>query len=95
MSKIVSQKMFQVGSAGKAATLYIQEHGRRQGKPHTCSTRANLEPGWLEAQGKRALSEAFTVIDDQGAAPGGSDNSLLCDFAGALSVSEYMVLSVE
>lgn len=61
MSKIVSQKMFQVGSATKAAMLYIQERRRRQGEPHTCSTRANLEPGWLEVQG-----EAFTVIDDQG-----------------------------
>lgn len=87
MSKTGSQKMFPVRLAVKAATPYLQEH-RRQGKPHTRSTRANLGPGWLEARGKQALGEAFSVMDVQGAGPEGSDNSLQCDLGGARSVSE-------
>lgn len=85
-SQTVSQEVFQAGSAVKGAALYSEEHKRTQ-KPSTCSTRANLEPGWLVAQGGQAHREAFPVMDEQWAGPVDSDSSLLCDLAGALCLS--------
>lgn len=49
----------------------------------------------MDAQEKQAHREVFTGMDGQQAGPAVSNNSLLCELGGTLSLSEYMGLSME